>query len=168
MQESRKKEKKLLLNQKDRYVVSAHTTALFWSHEKYVVKKHGSFPSVTLYSGTFEDNPSRDAAISMYFWKIYIYIYIYNLVTDNIMIRKIWHKPKKFKQYLANFKSILLFSRVYRLTNPNKHFSMCIKYQDILCQQIVLGKVVNFLDLCHNVENEYRSHWKPELIFKES
>ena len=99
---------------------------------------------------------------------IYIYIYIYNLVTDNIMIRKIWHKPKKFKQYLANFKSILLFSRVYRLTNPNKHFSMCVKYQDILCQQIVLGKVVNFLDLCHNVENEYRSHWKPELIFKES
>jgi hypothetical protein len=33
------------------------------------VKKHGSFPSVTLYSGTCGDNPSREVATSIYFWK---------------------------------------------------------------------------------------------------
>ena len=44
----------------------ALTKALELSHdEKYVVKKLGSFPSVTLYSGTFGDKPSRDAANSM-------------------------------------------------------------------------------------------------------
>lgn len=48
---------------------AAHTVALEESQEKYVVKKHGSFPSVTLYNGTFTGNPSRDAAISMYFCK---------------------------------------------------------------------------------------------------
>ena len=58
-----------MLNQKNRSIVSPHTIALLLSHEKYVVKKHGSFPSVTLYSGTFKDNPSIDAAISMYFCK---------------------------------------------------------------------------------------------------
>lgn len=47
----------------------AHTAAFVESQEKYVVKKHGSFPSVTLYNGTFRGNPSRDAAISMCFCK---------------------------------------------------------------------------------------------------
>ena len=52
--------------------VLALTKAFAWSQEKYAVKKHGSFPSVTLYSGTWGDSPSRDAALSMYFWrKIY-------------------------------------------------------------------------------------------------
>jgi hypothetical protein len=46
----------------------AHTVAFAWSQEKYVVKKQGSFPSVTLYRGTWGDSPSRDPAFSMYFW----------------------------------------------------------------------------------------------------
>lgn len=45
--------------------MAAHTKALVLSHEKYVVKKLGSVPSLTLYSGTFGDKPSRDTAISM-------------------------------------------------------------------------------------------------------
>lgn len=48
---------------------AAHTVAFVESQEKYIVKKHGSFPSVTLYNGTFRANPSRDAATSMYFCK---------------------------------------------------------------------------------------------------
>lgn len=43
----------------------AHTIALVLSHEKYVVKKLGSVPSLTLYSGTFGDKPSRHEASSM-------------------------------------------------------------------------------------------------------
>lgn len=34
--------------------------------------------------------------------------------------------------YLTNFKSILLFFWVHRITDPNKHFCMCVKYKDIL------------------------------------
>lgn len=39
-----------------------HTAAFRLSQEKYEVKKHGSFPSVILYSGTCGDNPSNDTA----------------------------------------------------------------------------------------------------------
>ena len=60
----RKKEKKM-----EFLKVLTRTIAFVWSQEKYVVKKQHSFPSVTLYSGTWGDSPSRDAALSMYFWE---------------------------------------------------------------------------------------------------
>ena len=69
-----KNEELMIKQEKRNLVVLAHTVALTGSHEKYVVKKQGSFPSVTLYSGTLGDNPSRDAANSMYFCKYIIYL----------------------------------------------------------------------------------------------
>lgn len=51
------------------FVSMKRTTAFVPSQEKYVVKKQGSFPSVTLKSGTSGDNPSTATAKSMYFYK---------------------------------------------------------------------------------------------------
>lgn len=45
------------------------TVAFEESHEKYVVKKHGSFASVTLYRGTVGAKFSREAAMFIYFCK---------------------------------------------------------------------------------------------------
>jgi hypothetical protein len=118
---------------------SVHTVAFMGSHKKYVVKNDGSFPSVTLYSGTNGDKPSRDTAISMYFCK--------GTYTVSNIDRENLTKAEQFKHYLANIKNNLLFFGIYRLANPNKHFCMCIKYQDILSQQVILREVVNFLNL---------------------
>lgn len=63
-----------------------HTVALVESHEKYVVKKHGSFPSVILYSGTSGDRPSKAVAISMYFCKNSL---VYEIRKESILYKKI-------------------------------------------------------------------------------
>lgn len=81
-----------------------HTVALDESHEKNVVKKHGSFPSVTLYRGTYGDSPSRDTAISIYFCNKFQWLM--RAQTEN-------HNPRKarlIQQYLAILERVLLFS----------------------------------------------------------
>lgn len=74
--------------EKGYFYVQVHTTAFAWSHEKYVVKKQGSFPSVILYSGTCGDSPSRDAAISMYFWRKYLSMHQPFQAEENIQKNK--------------------------------------------------------------------------------
>lgn len=117
-----------------------HTTAFVPSQEKYVVKKHGSLPSVTLQSGTSGDNPSKAAASSMYFWKV-------SLMKLNKSEQNTNRTRKREAFYLTNFKSLLLFHRIHRLTNPNKYFCMSVEYQYVLSQQIILREVVNFGNL---------------------